>query len=101
MQVDTPGHEALQLHSGGVVLFCIRIVGGHGSPASKGGPAGLRHSQLHKLLGAGAKGDTEKEHDTSHTCHRDANMEEQTRPCVSGSEQLAPSSAKIRPEKWL
>lgn len=52
LQVDSSGHQALQLHSGGVILFGIGVVGWYSSPASKGGPGGLRHGQLYKLLGA-------------------------------------------------
>lgn len=57
-QVDTSGHQALQLHSGGVVLFSIGVVEGDSSPASKGGPGGLRHLQFLKSLGWGK--DTQK-----------------------------------------
>lgn len=47
LQVDAPGHRALQLHSWGIVLCSIGVVRGNGSPAAKGGPGGLRHSQRH------------------------------------------------------
>lgn len=46
LQVDTSGHQALQLHSRGVVLFSIGVVEGDSSPASKGGSGGLGHPQF-------------------------------------------------------
>lgn len=60
MQVDTSGHQAQQLLSGGVVLFSIGVVEGDSSPASKGGPGGLRHFQLLESLGGGGGKDTQK-----------------------------------------
>ena len=89
--VESPGHQTLQLHSGGVVLGCIGGVGGDSSPASESGLGGLRHPQPHRFLGG--ERETRQEREASYFCDKDSKVEKQTYLSVRALEQLILSFA--------